>query len=134
MIKVSCPSCSASYDVDEKRLPDEGLRMRCPKCSESFQVYRDGSTARAGGGAGPAASQPPKRRATVVGIGPEGYGGEMPGINTDFWLSISASGPVAVMGFAITRISPASREARCAPSARARRMAPKGLARANRRL
>ncbi|MBW1757300.1 MAG: zinc-ribbon domain-containing protein, partial [Deltaproteobacteria bacterium] len=36
MIKVSCPSCNASYDVDEHRLPEDGLRMRCPKCSESF--------------------------------------------------------------------------------------------------
>ncbi len=72
MIKVSCPSCSASYDVDEKRLPDDGLRMRCPKCSESFQVHRDGSTAKAGGGARPAASQPPKRKATAVGMEPGG--------------------------------------------------------------
>ena len=31
---------------------------------------------------------------TVIGVGPEGYGGEMPGVDTDFWLSISASGPV----------------------------------------
>lgn len=31
---------------------------------------------------------------TIVGVGPEGYRGEMPGIATDFWLSISASGPV----------------------------------------
>ncbi|MBW1876043.1 MAG: zinc-ribbon domain-containing protein [Deltaproteobacteria bacterium] len=41
MIKVSCPSCNAAYDVDEHRLPEDGLRMRCPKCSESFQVHRD---------------------------------------------------------------------------------------------
>ncbi len=69
MIKVSCPSCNASYDVDEVRLPDGGLRMRCPKCSESFQVHRDGSTAKAGGGAAPAASKPPPAKRTKVGIG-----------------------------------------------------------------
>ncbi len=57
MIKVSCPSCNASYDVDEHRLPDDGLRMRCPKCSESFQVHRDGSTAKSGGGAAPGATK-----------------------------------------------------------------------------
>ena len=69
MIKVSCPSCNASYDVDEVRLPDGGLRMRCPKCSESFQVHRDGSTAKAGGGAAPVASTPPPAKRTKVGIG-----------------------------------------------------------------
>lgn len=70
MIKVSCPSCSASYEVDEHRLPDNGLRMRCPKCSESFQVHRDGSTAKSGGGAAPGSVRPPRRKPTQVGIGP----------------------------------------------------------------
>ncbi len=70
MIKVSCPSCNASYDVDEHRLPDGGLRMRCPKCSESFQVHRDGLTAKVGGGAAPGASTPPRAKRTKVGIGP----------------------------------------------------------------
>ncbi len=71
MIKVSCPSCNASYDVDEHRLPESGLRMRCPKCSESFQVHRDGSTAKAGGGAAPGASLPSRAKRTEVGIGPK---------------------------------------------------------------
>jgi predicted Zn finger-like uncharacterized protein len=70
MIKVSCPSCSASYDVDEDRLPEDGLRMRCPKCSESFQVHRDGSTAKSGGGIAPDAMKRPRRKPTQVGLGP----------------------------------------------------------------
>jgi len=70
MIKVSCPSCSASYDVDEDRLPEDGLRMRCPKCSESFQVHRDGSTAKSGGGTAPDAMKRPRRKPTQVGLGP----------------------------------------------------------------
>ena len=69
MIKVSCPSCNASYDVDEHRLPDGGLRMRCPKCSDSFQVHRDGSTAKAGGGASAAAASPPRSKRTQLGLG-----------------------------------------------------------------
>jgi len=71
MIKVSCPSCNAAYDVDEHRLPDDGLRMRCPKCSESFQVHRDGSTAKSGGGAAPSARKRPRRKPTQVGLGPK---------------------------------------------------------------
>ena len=70
MIKVSCPSCKAAYDVDEHRLPDDGLRMRCPKCSESFQVHRDGSTAKSGGGAAPGAMKRARRKPTQVGMGP----------------------------------------------------------------
>ena len=69
MIKVSCPACQASYDVDESRLPAEGLRMRCPKCSESFQVHRDGSVAKSGGGAMPGTKKPLGRKPTQVGIG-----------------------------------------------------------------
>ena len=70
MIKVSCPSCDAAYDVDEKRLPANGLRMRCPKCDESFQVHRDGTTAKSGGGASPGSMKPPRRKPTQVGLGP----------------------------------------------------------------
>jgi len=31
---------------------------------------------------------------TIVGVGPAGYRGEMSGVNTDFWLSLAAAGPV----------------------------------------
>lgn len=70
MIKVSCPSCSASYEVDQSRLPKDGLRMRCPKCNESFHVHRDGSTAKSGGGAAASGKKPAQRKPTQVGIGP----------------------------------------------------------------
>ncbi len=45
--------------------------MRCPKCSESFQVHRDGTTAKTGGGAAPASKRPPARKQTQVGLGPD---------------------------------------------------------------
>ena len=31
---------------------------------------------------------------TVIGVGPEGYTGAIPGVDNDFWLSISSAGPV----------------------------------------
>ncbi|HZO15622.1 MAG TPA: tetratricopeptide repeat protein, partial [Polyangiaceae bacterium] len=40
MVNVECPGCGATYSVAEKRIPEQGLRMRCPKCSESFVVDR----------------------------------------------------------------------------------------------
>ena len=38
MFKVNCPGCEAPYQVDERRVPTTGLKMRCPKCGTSFQV------------------------------------------------------------------------------------------------
>lgn len=51
-MKVSCPSCASSYNVDESRIPPAGLKMRCPKCSASFRVDP-------AGGAQVAAAPPP---------------------------------------------------------------------------
>lgn len=43
MIKVECPSCQAPYNVEERRIPASGLRMKCPKCASSFLIRKDGS-------------------------------------------------------------------------------------------
>jgi predicted Zn finger-like uncharacterized protein len=44
MIKVECVSCKSPYDVDERRIPEKGMRMRCPKCNTSFMVGQDAVT------------------------------------------------------------------------------------------
>lgn len=38
MFMVSCPGCTAPYQVDERRVPESGLSMRCPKCAYRFRV------------------------------------------------------------------------------------------------
>ena len=38
MLKVECESCQAPYQVDERRIPKAGLKMRCPQCGHSFLV------------------------------------------------------------------------------------------------
>jgi predicted Zn finger-like uncharacterized protein len=38
MLKVECESCKAPYQIDERRVPPTGLKMRCPKCGYSFMV------------------------------------------------------------------------------------------------
>jgi predicted Zn finger-like uncharacterized protein len=48
MIKVECVSCKSPYDVDERRIPEKGMRMRCPKCTTSFMVDRTGKTSALG--------------------------------------------------------------------------------------
>jgi predicted Zn finger-like uncharacterized protein len=42
MIKVECVSCKAPYELDERRIPEKGMKMRCPKCGTSFNVTRSG--------------------------------------------------------------------------------------------
>ncbi|MBN1611998.1 MAG: zinc-ribbon domain-containing protein, partial [Polyangiaceae bacterium] len=61
MFKVECPNCSAPYQVDERRVPASGLKMRCPKCGHAFVVDPPGQSAPATG----AASVPgaPRRKA-----------------------------------------------------------------------
>lgn len=77
MIKVDCESCHAPYDLDERRLPPGGMKMRCPKCGASFHVSPDGTTAPAVAPAPPAgvpAPPPPAamRKATMLGMAPAG--------------------------------------------------------------
>ena len=42
MFKVECEGCNAPYQVDERRVPPTGLKMRCPKCGASFVVHKPG--------------------------------------------------------------------------------------------
>ncbi|MGO9713108.1 MAG: tetratricopeptide repeat protein [Polyangiaceae bacterium] len=62
MLKVECESCKAPYQIDERRVPAAGLKMRCPKCGHSFVVKNSGVAA------GPAPTAAPPR---VVPRGPE---------------------------------------------------------------
>src|SRR5882724_11399236 len=90
MFKVECPGCKAPYQVDERRIPSSGLKMRCPKCGTSFKVDPPGDGRRTGPspvlggafgvGAGesappPALSAPalkvaPDLKGTMVGVAP----------------------------------------------------------------
>src|SRR6478609_12165543 len=93
MFKVECPGCKAPYQVDERRIPGSGLKMRCPKCGTSFKVDppaegpRTGPTSVLGGALGlgsdseslpppalaaPAARPPVDLRATRLGVAPSG--------------------------------------------------------------
>ena len=90
MFKVECPGCKAPYQVDERRIPSSGLKMRCPKCGTSFKVdppddgRRTGPSPVLGGAFGvdtsesgppPALSAPAPRptvnlKGTMVGVAP----------------------------------------------------------------
>ena len=71
MLKVECESCKAPYQVDERRVPPTGLKMRCPKCGHTFLVTdpSKGAAPAAEGGAAP--KPPPPKKATMVGLAPK---------------------------------------------------------------
>src|SRR5580658_5275543 len=43
MFKVECESCKSPFQIDERRVPPAGLKMRCPKCGHSFLVASPGA-------------------------------------------------------------------------------------------
>jgi predicted Zn finger-like uncharacterized protein len=104
MLKVECDSCKAPYQVDERRVPAAGLKMRCPKCGHSFLVTMPSSP-----GAGPAppapavvqrapppppapGGPPPSRPQSSVGIGVPGFATAPPSISKKTMIGIAPSG------------------------------------------
>jgi predicted Zn finger-like uncharacterized protein len=43
-MKVACPSCNASLNIDDKKIPAGGARIKCPTCQNVFPV-RPGASA-----------------------------------------------------------------------------------------
>ncbi len=78
MFEAECPSCQATYQVDERRVPKTGLKMRCPKCGESFQVVAPGQSvppvlgAALGLGASGKAESSTRHKATMLGVPEQG--------------------------------------------------------------
>jgi predicted Zn finger-like uncharacterized protein len=48
-MKVSCPSCGTNYNIDDKRIPPGGAKLKCAKCQATFPIKPDGAPASAGG-------------------------------------------------------------------------------------
>ena len=70
MFKVECLGCQAPYQVDERRVPEKGLKMRCPKCGTSFKVEAPGGSAAAGDSASAAVSDLPAPALAHAGFEP----------------------------------------------------------------
>lgn len=39
-MRIECPHCKASGNMNELDIPDEGIYLACPRCSESFHVQK----------------------------------------------------------------------------------------------
>lgn len=55
-MRISCPQCKSQYNVDEKRIPPQGVQIKCPKCTTAFVVHADGVPAGDGAVALPGAA------------------------------------------------------------------------------
>ena len=51
---AECGSCKAKYNIDEKKIPPAGVKVRCKKCGGVMYIRRPSGTA-------PAAPAPPKK-------------------------------------------------------------------------
>ncbi len=74
MLKVECEACKAPYQVDERRVPPTGLKMRCPKCGHSFVVQNPNAPA----APPPAAPPRPAVKQTMLGVGVPGAPAQAP--------------------------------------------------------
>ncbi len=72
-MKVTCPHCSVSYTIDDRRVPANGVNVRCPKCRNAFPVRKEAS-GDAGGGAVPL----PAPAAAAAPAGPPPVGAAVP--------------------------------------------------------
>ncbi|QSQ19396.1 zinc-ribbon domain-containing protein [Pyxidicoccus parkwayensis] len=53
-MKVSCPSCQTNYNIDDKRIPPGGAKLKCARCQTTFPIKLEAVSAPA-----PAAPQAP---------------------------------------------------------------------------
>ncbi len=70
MLNVKCEACEAPYQVDERRVPAAGLKMRCPKCGHSFLVQPSGEVGPVASPGAPPAGVPQRLAPPVPKISP----------------------------------------------------------------
>ncbi|MET0403934.1 MAG: tetratricopeptide repeat protein [Cystobacter sp.] len=44
-MKVSCPSCQTNYNIDDKRIPPGGAKLKCARCQNTFPIKAEESPA-----------------------------------------------------------------------------------------
>jgi predicted Zn finger-like uncharacterized protein len=56
-MKVSCPSCQTNYNIDDKRIPPGGAKLKCARCQNTFPIKPGGESASAPAAPPPATTQ-----------------------------------------------------------------------------
>jgi cellulose synthase operon protein C len=69
-MRVTCPSCQATYNLDERRIPPGGAKLKCTKCQNVFPIQggqeAPGAVPLPGGGATPPPPLPPRKPADTA--------------------------------------------------------------------
>jgi predicted Zn finger-like uncharacterized protein len=82
-LKISCPNCAASYELDDSRVPAAGLSIKCPKCKNPFTVHKAGEGKAAVKPGGPVplpglGAKPPGVRPITKPVMPKKMSGAVP--------------------------------------------------------
>src|SRR3954464_3744064 len=104
MLKVECESCKAPYQVDERRVPATGLKMRCPKCGHTFLVTDPSKGAAPPPVTGEPAAERPKMKKPMGGVGAFGRGGKVPAMPRPAGAAPPAAGPPFDDGLALPAV------------------------------
>ena len=75
MFEVRCPGCQNPFELDERRVPRNGMTMRCPKCQTTFVVKRPETIGFAGAPPPPDGARPV---ALPMPVAPQAAGGRAP--------------------------------------------------------
>jgi predicted Zn finger-like uncharacterized protein len=71
-MKATCPSCNAHLNIDDKKIPAGGARIKCPTCQNIFPVKPGagaGAAPLSGSGQAPAAPSPASGAVPLPGAG-----------------------------------------------------------------
>ncbi|RJS18099.1 hypothetical protein DRW03_26550 [Corallococcus sp. H22C18031201] len=44
-MKVSCPSCQTNYNIDDRRIPPGGAKLKCARCQTTFPIKLEAASA-----------------------------------------------------------------------------------------
>nr|MBK7066231.1 zinc-ribbon domain-containing protein [Deltaproteobacteria bacterium] len=75
MFEVRCPGCQNPFELDERRVPRNGMTMRCPKCQTTFVVKRPETIGFAGA---PPSSDTGRSVPLPMPFAPHSVGGKAP--------------------------------------------------------
>ena len=79
-MKVSCPSCQTNYNIDDKRIPPGGAKLKCARCQTSFPIKVDAVSAPAQAAAIPLPGAAPQSAAIPLpGAAPQSAAIPLPG-------------------------------------------------------
>src|SRR5262245_45149923 len=95
-MRVSCPSCHTTYNIDDKRVPPGGAKLKCPKCQTLFPIKPPPSTT---DDAVPLPGTPPKPPSSSDAI-------PLPGTDFGFDAGAPTDGAIPLPGLSTVQDSP----------------------------